>query len=96
MQPDGIGVPTNKLIHVQSIDYRRALHALLFAANEDGHVFLATSLLLGFLGGSELALLLVHERYTCFCSQQTVQIADGKKQRKKLASVVDVRVNLPC
>ena len=39
MQPDGICVPSDELVHIHAVDGWRSLDSLLLPIDEDGHVF---------------------------------------------------------
>jgi hypothetical protein len=60
MQPDGVGIPTDKLIDIYSLDGGRPLDAFLFPADEDGHVFFTPSLPRSLFGGSPFSLGFFH------------------------------------
>lgn len=60
MQPDGVGIPENELIHIHAIDGRWPPNALLLSVHEDDHELHASASLRCFLRRGEFALTLWH------------------------------------
>jgi len=62
MQPDGVRIPPNELIHILAVNSWRSLDAFLLSIDEDGHIFFPPPPFLSFLGSSELSLLFSHNK----------------------------------
>lgn len=63
MQPDGICIPSDELVHIHTVDSWRSLNSLLFPVDEDGHVLLLPPLLFRLFSGSEFSFTLCHDGY---------------------------------
>ena len=60
MQPNGVSVPSDELVHVHAADRRRAFHPLLLPMDENGHELLPPSLPLPLLSRRELSFTFRH------------------------------------
>ena len=63
MQPDGICIPSDELVHIHIVDGWRSLDSLLFPVDEDSHVLLLPQLLFRLFSGSEFSFALCHDGY---------------------------------
>jgi len=62
MQPDGVGVLSDELVHIQALDSRWASDPLLLPMDEDGHELLSPSFPRPPLGSGELSFRFGHGR----------------------------------
>ncbi len=61
MQPDGICVPSDELVHIHAVNGWRSLDSLLLSVDEDGHVLLLPPFPFCLLSSSEFSFTLCHD-----------------------------------
>jgi len=83
VQPDWIGVPADKFIHIEAIDSRRAADTDLLSIYENGHEIFLPLFLGGALGGGKFLLRLGHGKSLVFMTVISISTVNNSLQSQK-------------